>query len=200
MDAQVCAVVLTRNRLGMLQQGIEHLRQQTHKLSGIVVVNNGSEDGTRAWLDAQADLISIHQEDVGSGGGFATGINRAYADGFDWIWVFDDDCIADFDALAFLMEATVTRPEGRVFNSLCVTNNNSALPMGGAVCVRTNSSNSSHGEFVYSTDELRARADERGTIDSVGGQFFLGTFLHRSVIENVGFPAQWDPKLGIHVT
>lgn len=190
MDAKVCAVVLTRNRLGMLQQGIGHLRQQTHKLSAIVVVNNGSEDGTRAWLDAQADITSIHQEDVGSGGGFATGINRAYADGFDWIWVFDDDCIADLDALAPLIEATGARPEGRVFNSVCVASDNPAHLTGGAVCVRTNPSISLHGEYVYSTDALRARADELGIIDSHGGQLFLGTLLHRSVIEIVGLPSR----------
>ena len=43
---KITAVVVTFNRLELLKQGIECLRKQ-QKLTGIIVVNNGSTDGTR---------------------------------------------------------------------------------------------------------------------------------------------------------
>lgn len=60
------------------------LRNQTRKPDAILVVNNGSTDNTEAWLNQQQDVFFITQKNIGSGGGFNTGISWAYKHGYSW--------------------------------------------------------------------------------------------------------------------
>lgn len=50
---RVCAVVVTYNRKDLLERCINAVRSQTASVGGILVVNNGSTDGTGDWLDSQ---------------------------------------------------------------------------------------------------------------------------------------------------
>lgn len=102
--AVIIAVVVTRNRLALLKQAIDALRAQTHELHKIFVVNNDSDDGTREWLDSQADVTSFHQANLGGSGGFHRGIREAHKCGADWVWCMDDDSICDTDALRNLLK------------------------------------------------------------------------------------------------
>ena len=45
----ICTVVVTFNRLELLQGAVSALKKQTFP-SDILVVNNGSTDGTSEWL------------------------------------------------------------------------------------------------------------------------------------------------------
>lgn len=87
----VIAVVVTYNRLELLKRNLSCLRRQTVPLTTLVVVDNGSTDGTGAWLDEQEDVKTIHQTNVGGAGGFYTGMEYARRADADWIWCMDDD-------------------------------------------------------------------------------------------------------------
>ncbi len=101
---KITAVVVTYNRFDLLKQAIKSLRSQTRPLDSIIVINNGSTDGTHDWLDQQKDLDVIHQENVGGSGGFYRGIQYAHEKGFDWIWCMDDDVFPKNDCLENLLE------------------------------------------------------------------------------------------------
>lgn len=101
----IIAVVVTYNRRELLKRNIACLRLNT-PVSSIVVVNNGSTDGTGAWLDEQEDLTVIHQENVGGSGGFYRGIQYAYQAGADWIWCMDDDVFPRPDCMEHLLPYT----------------------------------------------------------------------------------------------
>lgn len=101
----IIAVVVTYNRKELLKRNIACLRLNT-PVSSIVVVNNGSTDGTEAWLDEQEDLTVIHQENVGGSGGFYRGIQYAYQAGADWIWCMDDDVFPRPDCMEHLLSYT----------------------------------------------------------------------------------------------
>lgn len=101
---KIAAVIVTYNRLALLQECIASLRNQTRKLDEIIVVNNSSIDGTLDWLNVQKDLTVITQENSGSAGGQYTGIKTAYEKGYDWIWCMDDDCVPGKDSLKKLVE------------------------------------------------------------------------------------------------
>lgn len=94
----ITSVVVTYNRLELLQRNISCLRQNK-PVTQIVVVNNGSTDGTAQWLAEQQDLKVITQENVGGSGGFYTGIDYAFRNGADWIWCMDDDVFPRPDCL-----------------------------------------------------------------------------------------------------
>ncbi len=103
--AKVGIVVVTFNRLQLLQEVITSLRYQTYRDSQIVVVNNGSTDGTLDWLTMQTDIVTITQENVGGAGGFYTGMKYVAENGFEFCWIMDDDVICDNNALEELLSA-----------------------------------------------------------------------------------------------
>ncbi|MBK8785130.1 MAG: glycosyltransferase [Chitinophagaceae bacterium] len=59
---KVVAVVVTYNRLALLSECITALRNQSRPLDGILVINNGSTDGTEEWLNAQPDVSYFTQK------------------------------------------------------------------------------------------------------------------------------------------
>lgn len=105
---KIVAVVVTYNRLNLVKKTINALRIQSRKLDEIIVVDNDSSDGTNEWLNAQDDLIVIHQENVGGAGGFFSGMKKAYELGATWIWCMDDDVYPRKDCLESLLNAPVS--------------------------------------------------------------------------------------------
>ena len=99
----VIAVVVTYNRRELLKCNLSCLRAN-RPVASIVVVNNGSTDGTTEWLTEQKDLIVIHQENVGGSGGFYRGIQQAFQMGADWIWCMDDDVFPRPDCMEHLLQ------------------------------------------------------------------------------------------------
>lgn len=104
MNERIAIVVVTYNRLSLLKECIPALRSQSQKPDTIIVINNDSTDGTAEWLQKQTDLQVIHQENVGGAGGFYRGVKEAHEQGFDWIWVMDDDVEPAPDCLEILLK------------------------------------------------------------------------------------------------
>jgi rhamnopyranosyl-N-acetylglucosaminyl-diphospho-decaprenol beta-1,3/1,4-galactofuranosyltransferase len=96
---KVIAVVVTYNRLALLQECIAALRNQTFSIAEILVINNGSTDGTTEWLNQQTDLQKVHDENKGGTWGFYNGIKNAYRFQPNWIWIMDDDTVPHTNAL-----------------------------------------------------------------------------------------------------
>lgn len=111
---KIIAVVVTYNRLALLQRTIAALKAQTRPLDAIVVVNNGATDGTAEWLEAQQALTVFTQDNVGGSGGFARGIGEAYALGADRIWCMDDDVFPRPACLEKLLEAATSHPDAAI--------------------------------------------------------------------------------------
>lgn len=104
-------VVVTFNRLQLLKEVIDSLRVQTYSDYDIIVVNNGSTDDTPSWLEKQADIITITQDNLGGAGGFHTGMKYVTEHGYDYCWVMDDDVVCSPTALEELSKAYNTVPD-----------------------------------------------------------------------------------------
>lgn len=118
---KVTAIIVTNNRLRLLQEAVAAVKTQAYPLLDIIVVNNHSTDGTADWLDNQEGLTVIHQENLGGSGGFFTGMKAAVQTGADFIWVMDDDTICGHDSLTILVEKLQTVNEEVGFiGSKCV--------------------------------------------------------------------------------
>ena len=105
MNKKIAVALVTYNRLELLKECLAGLRKQTYKADKIIVINNDSTDGTANWLNEQTDLEVIHQANRGGSGGFYTGIKVACEQGFDFIWVMDDDVEPEIDCLEKLMQS-----------------------------------------------------------------------------------------------
>ena len=104
---RVAAVVVTYNRLPLLQKCIEKLEAQTAPCD-ILVVNNASSDGSTEWLEARQGgrlLPKNTGANLGGAGGFNCGMRWAVEAGYDRLWLMDDDCLPEPDALEKLLEA-----------------------------------------------------------------------------------------------
>jgi rhamnopyranosyl-N-acetylglucosaminyl-diphospho-decaprenol beta-1,3/1,4-galactofuranosyltransferase len=104
---RVCAVVVTYNRVDLLRECLTALESQTRPVDRILVVDNKSTDGTPEIVAREhpgADLMRL-PENLGGAGGFHAGTQEAYESGFDWIWLMDDDTIAEPTALEELLAA-----------------------------------------------------------------------------------------------
>ena len=105
----VAAVVVTYNRKDLLRECIAHILAQEPEAPDILVIDNHSTDGTREHIRDYIDDGRIDYTDTGANlggaGGFSLGIRRAAEKGYDRIWVMDDDCMPEKDALAALMRA-----------------------------------------------------------------------------------------------
>ena len=113
-ELNVIAVVVTYNRLALLTEAIEALKNQKVPVKKIIVINNGSTDNTARWLDSQKELAVTHQANLGGAAGFSMGIKMAAANGADYIWVMDDDTISEPTALEKMLEniAVIKEPIG----------------------------------------------------------------------------------------
>jgi hypothetical protein len=95
---RVSAIIATYNRDRYLRQSLESVLGQTRPPDEVIVVNDGSDDGTAAILQDYRDRIMVLDQ---ANGGKASALNRAIPQTTgDLIWIFDDDDIAFPDALA----------------------------------------------------------------------------------------------------
>jgi GT2 family glycosyltransferase len=91
----VAVVVVTHNRADLLVGMLDGLAAQTRAPDTVIVIDNASTDHTREVLDARTDLpLDVTtQENLGGAGGFHRGVQRAYAGGYDRVWLMDDDVV-----------------------------------------------------------------------------------------------------------
>lgn len=191
MVERIAAIVISHDRIAEIQGSIAALRGQTRRPDALIVVDNASADGSLEWLDAQADVRTLRQGNLGASGGIRTGLAYALAQGFDWCWLFDDDAHPAPGALAALCQAMRLRPGARVLNSIGLSRTDPTRFAVGALWIRTTAGNYLEGHKAETLAEAQPYVDANGMVDSIGGHFYQGVLLHRSVIESVGAPLPW---------
>ena len=87
MDISV--IIPTYNRKNTLPRAVESVLNQTYKPIEIIVVDDGSTDGTKEWFSEMYPLVHyIYQVNSGVSSARNTGINSARG---DWIALLDSD-------------------------------------------------------------------------------------------------------------
>lgn len=114
---RVAAVVVTYNRLALLQRLLERL-DSVPDLAEVIVIDNASTDGTGEWLAALDDREAPDEHRTvpvwartldrnrGGAGGFHAGLLDAVERGADLVWMMDDDGIPEPGCLKELLEHT----------------------------------------------------------------------------------------------
>lgn len=111
---RIAAIVITYNRKKLLAECLKALLNQSRALDKIYIIDNASTDGTREFLEELGilsnDIIQWYElgENLGSSGGFHYGVKKGYEDGYDWVWVMDDDALPEIDSLEILSSSVIS--------------------------------------------------------------------------------------------
>lgn len=108
----VAALIVTYNRKSLLVECLTAVAAQDFAPLTVVVIDNASTDGTEELFREGGELADIPclryfrmRENLGGAGGFKEGIRRCMETGCDWVWLMDDDCIAQPNTLSELVKA-----------------------------------------------------------------------------------------------
>lgn len=175
----IIVVLVTHNRPHLLGRALAALASQTHPPTKIVVVDNASEPETRAVLDQAALAVDVvrSETNLGGAGGFALGMRRALAIGAEWIWLMDDDAIAEPHALEKLV-APILELSGRI-GVLC-----SCVMEFGAIALQHRRSFNALLGFERSID----KAAYRHKAVQVDTASFVGFMVSAQAVWAVGLP------------
>lgn len=165
-NIKVAAVVVTYNRLEFLKDCVDALKHQTYKNMDIVIVNNGSTDGTSEWLSTNTNIVVINQENCGGAGGFFSGMKYMFEHDYEALWMMDDDGLPAKNQLEQLI-AISDKYHVDYANALVLNRDNKHLMCSGG---EYNPKDYENIEFIPNVVLP-----------------FNGTFIKRHVIEKIGF-------------
>ena len=193
---RVAAVVVTYNRRDMLRRCIEALLKQTGSIApDILIVDNNSSDGTsdavrecaaeaRVLLTDSAAADNEQRRIVykrlpynsGGAGGFAFGIREAAEAGYDYLWLMDDDCIPQDNALEeFLKYDSLHHGEYGFLSSRVLWKDGSLCEM------------NVQRETVF-RDISADRLSENSAPAEVSMASFVSLFIPAGIVYDVGLP------------
>jgi GT2 family glycosyltransferase len=99
MRVQVCAVTVAYNNPEELTRLLSSLNNQDDALCGLVIIDNSDErysgENKNAFnINASQYVFSRYlktKNNIGSAGGFRSGMEIAHGNGFHWVWLLDQD-------------------------------------------------------------------------------------------------------------
>ncbi len=164
---RICAVVVTYNRRNLLRRCLNDLLCQSRRPDKVVIIDNASTDGTEEMIKKRfIENFSVFYlnlgANLGGGGGFHYGAQRAFEEGFDWVWMMDDDCAASKTCLENLLKGVDDRQD--VYSPIVLSSEDKRTVLWG-IQATVGSGNC-----------------EVGTLP------FNGFLIHRRTIETIGFP------------
>src|SRR5215510_14577770 len=100
----ILAHIHTMNDREVVGRAVAAVRRQSRPVNGVLIVDNGSTDGTLEEPFGDDVAIIKHGRYLGTSGSVHTGLAYALEHEYDWLWVFDADSAPQPDALARLLE------------------------------------------------------------------------------------------------
>ena len=196
---KIAAIITTFNRKDCLIECLEAICWQTLSPDVIYIIDNNSSDGTMDLLVNKGYIYSIPGGDVkgdyvstfkikshltncdilityvykslntGGAGGFYTGMKLAYDDGYEWLWMMDDDGVPVNDSLEQLYNTSV-KYNMYFANALVISNDDKF-------------------SLSFNMESGKNNISDYKDIDVLYGKInpFNGSFINRIVPEKIGF-------------
>jgi len=182
-------VIVTYNRLPLLQQCLESLSKQTYPINKVIIVNNASTDKVTAdFLDGYLGILPItvihNPINTGGAGGFYTGMKAAHEQGYEWIFIMDDDVFPDSQCLENLL--IVSHPCMIAVREY----KDGSLVERAAIDYNLSNPFYLNPKRTAVADKFLSRQDMPATIE-VDNVAFEGFMLAKEVINKIGYP---EPK------
>ena len=118
-DLEASVVVVTWNGRGRLNESLPAIAGQQGVRHEVILVDNGSTDGTTAWV--RGAFPSVRLVELPENAGFAAGNNRGFEAALaPLVATINNDAIPDPDWLATLVSAATAHPDAGMFASRMV--------------------------------------------------------------------------------
>lgn len=180
-------VLVTYNRSSLLLDALRSINAMIVRPDAVYIIDNNSTDNTcdvvNHFISENTDCGVVYHNtgyNAGGAGGFKIGSELAYKNGFDYIWLADDDiefdtlCFAN--ALPYLNENTIIQPMRYNMDGSCAE----------ISAVSYNLSN----PFYMRPKRKTVRDIYSPSIDvyDLKSIPFEGPIIHRSIFKRIGFP------------
>lgn len=115
---QIGIVIVHCGGEAILDQCVSTLEAQTFRDLRVVVVDNGSEDGSVERVVGRHPGVAMIrlEKNLGWSGGNNKGIRAMLAAGAEWIWLLNNDTLVDPDCLKRMVEYTGSHPAVKVLS------------------------------------------------------------------------------------
>lgn len=186
IPSKVAIVIVTFNRKEYVLKNISHIKELPNSNFTIIIFDNGSTDGTKkAVLEIHPEIKYYKSEvNLGGAGGFKSGMKIAYDSGYEFIWCLDDDGAPHYDSLNNLLKEAKANPD-------CIYGTR-IIPIGSN---KEETFWDINGGYDYSLKNYSdISADRKKNIQikkithETASVALLGLFLHRNVIDIIGYP------------
>lgn len=180
----VAIVVVTYNRADMLRGLLDGLTKLDQPADAVIVVNNASTDHTAQVL-AEAVTPNLQvidsPENLGGAGGFHLGTKAAVEQGWDRLYLIDDDVVPAHDCL----EVLLAQDEDCLFSVREDRNGNLIELAALKFDLRNPLAIKPKTAAVMDTYPTRDALPERVAVENVA---FEGFMIRRTVLEEIGLP------------
>lgn len=179
-ENNVAVVIVTYNRKELLRECLEHLRSQTYKTFDVIIVDNGSTDGTGQFVETTEALYYRLETNRGGAGGFNYGIKMAYEAGYQYMWIMDDDTMPKPDALRTLMDEAEAKPKFGFLASRVEWTD-------GKLCIMNRPVKKKPPREPWYTREKAVSEAEEGDV-SLSKASFVSILIRRGAVKKAGLP------------
>jgi rhamnopyranosyl-N-acetylglucosaminyl-diphospho-decaprenol beta-1,3/1,4-galactofuranosyltransferase len=100
---RILGYIHTFNDDDVIERSLQALSNQTYPVDEVLIVDNGSTDGTLSRTFPRSVTIIRHPTNLGTSGAVITGLQYAMDKRYDWIWLLDADSAPRQDALEKLV-------------------------------------------------------------------------------------------------
>jgi glycosyltransferase involved in cell wall biosynthesis len=118
-NIQVGILIPTFNRKTYLEEALKSACEQTYGNIEIIVIDNGSTDGTAEYMSGIADprvRYVVNEHDIGMIGSINKGINL-FSDEVEWCTILSDDDFLDKDFIKNLLHSAITSAAKSIIHS-----------------------------------------------------------------------------------
>ena len=179
-DLAISIVIVNWNGRHLLARCLAYLEVAIAATDQVIVVDNGSHDGSVAWLHAEFPWVEVIA--LPANRGFAGGNNAALADcRHDWILLINNDAFVSPDAIMQLRQVAATCPPttGAIAATLLFDHAPDLVASSGIVLRRDG--------VAIDRDMTRPIADIPTNPQAIAGASGGAVLLRRAMIDDIGF-------------